>query len=151
MSTYKHGSYRLAHENVTSKDTPALNLPRLHWLGVQSHQISRIPATEGNTDNDTIANAQGLMRLTPRDRTKARHMLEWDLYAENGPEASCRRELQTMLVLNMKAEMQVLDDLPGGLATWLSTELGARQRSGVNDEGPVSPVADTNSDDELLL
>jgi meiotic recombination protein SPO11 len=78
-------------------------------------------------------------------------MLEWDLYSENGPEASCRRELQTMLMLNMKAEMQVLDDLPGGLATWLSTELGARQGSGVNVEEPVSPVADTTSDDELLL
>jgi meiotic recombination protein SPO11 len=151
MSTYKYGSYRLAHENVTFKGTPALNLPRLRWLGIQSHQISRTPVTEGNTDDDTIADAQGLMRLTRRDRTKARQMLEWDLYAENGPEASCRRELQTMLLLNIKAEMQILDELPGGMATWLSTELGARQGSGVNAEGPVSPVADTNSDDELLL
>jgi meiotic recombination protein SPO11 len=151
MSTYKHGSYRLAHENVTSKDKPVLNLLQLHWLGVQSHQIGRIPVTEGDTDKNTIADAQGLMRLTPRDRTKARQMLGWDLYAENGPEASCRRELQTMLVLNMKAEMQILDELPGGLATWLSTELGARQGLEVNIEGPALPVAHTSSDDELLL
>lgn len=151
MSTYKHGSYRLAHENVTSKDAPALNLPQLRWLGVQSHQISRTPVTESDTDNDTIADVQGLMRLTTRDRMKALKMLEWDLCAEDGLEQAWRRELQTMLMLNVKAEMQILDELPGGLTSWLSTELGARQGPGVEVGGSVSQAASTSSDDDFLL
>ncbi|KAF2789689.1 DNA topoisomerase IV, alpha subunit [Melanomma pulvis-pyrius CBS 109.77] len=151
MSTYKHGSYRLAHENVTSKDAPTLNLPQLRWLGVQSHQISRTPGTESDTDNDTIADVQGLMRLTTRDRMRALKMLEWDLCAEDGLEQAWRRELQTMLMLNIKAEMQILDELPGGLTSWLSAELGARQGPVVEVGGLVSQAASTSSDDDLLL
>lgn len=61
--------------------------------------------------------------MTTRDRTKAMKMLEWDLCREEGPELEWRQELQLMLMLNVKAEMQVLDELPGGLVTWLRSEL----------------------------
>jgi meiotic recombination protein SPO11 len=124
MSTYKYGSYRLAHEDVTPNDTPALSLPDIHWLGVKSHHISRTPVGDEGTDTRALPIPQGLMRLTPRDRNKAARMLEWDLCAEDGPEQGWRQELQTMLALNIKAEMQILDELRGGLVSWLSDKLG---------------------------
>lgn len=123
MSTYKYGSYRLAHENISSNGTPALKLTQLRWLGVQSHQIGRTPVTERHTSNEPIYDAQGLMRLTSRDRRKACQMLEWDVCAIDGAEPAWRCELQTMLILNIKAELQVLEEYPGGLAFWLESRL----------------------------
>jgi meiotic recombination protein SPO11 len=123
LSTYKYGSYRLAHEKVTPQDTIGLNLPNMQWLGVKRHHISRTPVGEGNTDTNAMPELQGVMRLTARDRTKAMHMLEWDLCGDGGPEQGWRHELQMMLMLNTKAEMQILDELPVGLVAWLSREL----------------------------
>ncbi|ORY19119.1 Spo11/DNA topoisomerase VI subunit A [Clohesyomyces aquaticus] len=139
MSTYKYGSIRLAHENVTSNDTPTLSLPlpRLSWLGVRSHQVGRTPATESGTKGGAISDAQGLMRLTLRDRKKACRMLEWDTCQEGGPEPVWRRELQTMLMLNLKAEMQILEEQPGGLASWVNDELRATQGQEGCTNGPV--------------
>jgi meiotic recombination protein SPO11 len=124
LSTYKYGSYRLAHEDITPKDTPGLSLPSIQWLGLNRHHISRIPVGEGDTRTGVMPALQGLMKLTARDRTKAARMLEWDLCAEDGLEESWRHELQTMLILNTKAEMQILDELPGGLVSWLTGVLG---------------------------
>jgi meiotic recombination protein SPO11 len=124
LATYKYGSYRLAHEDVTPKDTPGLSLPNIRWLGMKSHHFSRLPVAECTTDTSVMPELQGLMKLTLRDRTKAAHMLEWDLCTEDGPEQGWRHELQTMLRLNVKAEMQILDELPGGLVSWLGVELG---------------------------
>ncbi|KAF1835351.1 DNA topoisomerase IV, alpha subunit [Decorospora gaudefroyi] len=137
MSTYKYGSYRLAHEDVTPTDTPALSLPNIRWLGLKSHHMSRTPVGEDDTDTAVLPHLQGLMRLTARDRTKAARMLEWDLCVEGGPEQSWRQELQKMLMFNVKAEMQILDELPGGLVSWLSKELGQAQGidSDCSDDG----------------
>jgi meiotic recombination protein SPO11 len=123
LSTYKYGSYRLAHEDVTSKGT-GLSLPNIRWLGVKGHHISRTPVGERDTDTSGMSELQGLMKLTTRDRIKAARMLEWDICAHGGAEQEWRHELQTMLMLNNKAEMQILDELPGGLVSWLSGELG---------------------------
>jgi meiotic recombination protein SPO11 len=123
LSTYKYGSYRLAHEDVAPKNTPGLSLPNIRWLGVKSYQVSRAPVGESVTDTGVMPELQGLMKLTARDRTKAARMLEWDLCAEDGPEKEWRHELQSVLMLNVKAEMQILDELPGGLVSWLSGEL----------------------------
>jgi len=125
LSTYKYGSYRLAHEGVTPTDTPAPSLPDIRWLGVKSHHMSRTPVGEHDTGPRATLQLQGLMRLTARDRTKAARMLEWNLCTEDGPEPGWRQELQKMLVLNIKAEMQILDEMPGGLVGWLSGELGS--------------------------
>jgi meiotic recombination protein SPO11 len=124
LSTYKYGSYRLAHENVTPTDTTAPGLPNIRWLGVKSHHMSRTPVDEEHTDTSAMPQLQGLMRLTARDRTKAARMLEWNLIGVDGPEQGWRQELQMMLMLNIKAEMQILDELAGGLVSWLSYELG---------------------------
>ena len=146
MSTYKYGSYRLAHEDVAPTDTPALSLPNMQWLGVKRHHISRIPATESDGDAIEMPELQGLMRLTARGRAKAARMLEWDLCSDSGPEQDWRRELQTMLMLNIKAEMQILDELPGGIVSFLDTELSTAE----GEEGDVA-VDTACSDDGLLF
>ncbi|CAO2647362.1 Nn.00g082840.m01.CDS01 [Neocucurbitaria sp. VM-36] len=146
LSTYKYGSYRLAHEDVTLKATPALSLPDIRWLGVKSHHISRAPVGESSTDTSALPELQGLMKLSPRDRAKAARMLEWDLCVEGGPEQDWRQELQRMLMVNIKAEMQILDELPGGLVSWLSDELSQASRQGF-----VQPIDSACSDDGMLF
>jgi len=142
LSTYKYGSYRLAHEDVT----PGLSLPNIRWLGVKSHHISRTPVGESYADTKAMPELQGLMKLTARDRTKAVRMLEWDLCAEDGPEQGWRQELQNMLMLNTKAEMQILDELPGGLVSWLSGELEKRCEQSLE-----LSVDSSRSDDGMLF
>ncbi|KAK7179564.1 type IIb DNA topoisomerase [Paraphaeosphaeria sporulosa] len=134
MSTYKHGSLRLAHENVAHGNTPGVNLPNLQWIGVKSHHIDRASGNEGDTTTATLADAQGVMKLTARDRKKAHHMLEWGICREYGSEPAWRAELQRMLMLNIKAEMQILDELPGGLVLWLSSRLEVMQGGSSDDE-----------------
>lgn len=145
MKTYKYGSYRLAHEDVAHEDAPALSLSNLRWLGVKRHHISRVPVNEGEPDTNATFELQGLIRLTARDRTKAIRMLEWDLCAEAGPEQEWRRELQTMLMLNTKAEIQILDELPGGVISFLSSELDQGQ------DTDVDVVVDVACSDDGLL
>ena len=134
MSTYKHGSLRLAHEDVTRADTPGVNLPNLQWLGVQSHHINHAPGNEGDTTTAALTDVQGVMKLTARDRKKAHDMLEWAVCGEHGSEPAWRAELQRMLVLNVKAEMQILDELHGGLVSWLSKQLEVMQGGSADDE-----------------
>ena len=148
LSMYKYGSYRLAHEDVTLINTPALGLPNIRWLGVKSQDL--IQSAEGGhvSETNAIPQLQGLMRLTARDRKKAARMLEWDLCGENGPEQSWRQELQRMLMLNIKVEMQVMDELiPGGLVSWLSNKLWhATERLMVS-----APINSTDADDGMLF
>ncbi|KZM27096.1 ATP binding [Ascochyta rabiei] len=145
VSTYKHGSYRLAHEDLVLKDAPALSLPNIRWLGVKWHHISRTHTTKSDTDMTSMPELQGLMRLTARDRNKAARMLEWDLCSETGPEQEWRHELQTMLMLNTKAEMQILDEL-GGVALFLSNEIDRTKHS-----GGAAAVERACSEDGLLF
>lgn len=100
-----------------------------------------------------LPDTQGLMKLTIRDRHKAQRMLEWDLCAEGGLEAKWRGELQRMLMFNMKAEMQILDEVAGGLVSWLVSEL--EMRLGAGSQNPAASAAAISassfSDDELLF
>jgi meiotic recombination protein SPO11 len=146
LSTYKYGSYRLAHEKVTPSDTMAPGLPNIRWLGVKSHHMSRTPVGEEHVDTSAMPQLQGLMRLTARDRIQAARMLEWDLCTEDGPEQGWRQELQKMMVLNVKAEMQILDELPGGLLSWLSYELGQATEP-IGDQ----PMDGGHEDDGMLF
>jgi meiotic recombination protein SPO11 len=123
LSTYKYGSHRLAHEGTSLNDTLTLSLPDLYWLGVKSHQMSRASLGDSSVYTNAMPELQGAMKLTARDRTKALQMLQWNLCAEGGPEKEWRKELQTMLMLNVKAEMQILDELPYGMVAWISSEL----------------------------
>lgn len=123
MSTYKYGSAALAHCNER------LAVPEVRWLGVKSDDIM----CHGNTlsrDNDLneVASGQkdrvGLLRITPRDRRIARGMLGREMWGEEGRETVWRRELQVMLMLNVKAEIQILSQTSGGLEGWLNERLG---------------------------
>lgn len=101
LSTYKHGSANLAHE------TAQLQLPQVQYLGLDRSHI--VPS------NDSLA-SQNLLTLTARDRKKARTMLGWDVLAE---EDNMRVNLQVMLMLNVKSELQLLDAVPNGMSRLL--------------------------------
>ncbi|KAM3068895.1 endodeoxyribonuclease [Clarireedia jacksonii] len=105
MSTYKYGSKNLAHESAD------LSVPSMQWLGVRSTDMVRAGET-----------AEGVMRLTERDRRLAVKMLERNLYRDGGEETEWRRELQVMLMLNKKAEIQILGN-GSALEEWLDKKL----------------------------
>jgi meiotic recombination protein SPO11 len=99
LSVYKDGSHALAHENAE------LRVPQIKWLGLRSeHMLFNTYAS------------QGLLALTARDRRKAQKMLERS-------EDDLKRELQVMLMLNMKAELQILDAAPDGMTDLLNEGL----------------------------
>ncbi|EME81708.1 uncharacterized protein MYCFIDRAFT_138655, partial [Pseudocercospora fijiensis CIRAD86] len=106
LCVYKHGSKALAHE---SRDHAA---PEMEWLGLRSTNLS-LAARDVRT-------SQGLLTLSCRDRKKAVKMLD----DNHSPGAECvetAKELQTMLMLNMKAELQFLDAVPGGMTDLLQS------------------------------
>lgn len=70
-----------------------------------------------------------LMQLTPSDR-KTTHRILLSIMGEDEEEAELDhedleqlRELQVMLVLNMKAEIQAIDNM-GDLSSWLDEKMG---------------------------
>jgi meiotic recombination protein SPO11 len=105
LSTYKYGSDNLAHE------TSHLCLPQIQWLDLRSEHVLSGEATHAD---------QGLLTLTARDRTKARSMLGWQVL--EGDE-DLRRELRVMLMLNVKAELQLLDATSAGMSNLLESSL----------------------------
>lgn len=52
-------------------------------------------------------------------------MLERAIFAADGPGRRWRRELQIMLVMNVKAEIQLMSGREGGLERWLGDKLRA--------------------------
>ena len=108
LSTYKHGSAALNHENSD------LAVRDLNWLGVDSGHFLAC---------DTVHVDQNLLRLSLRDRSKAVQMLGRGPFGPNGVEPKWRVALFTMLMLNTKAEIQLLEGHDGGLSTWVSREL----------------------------
>lgn len=67
--------------------------------------------------------SQSILTLSARDRKKAVDMLSNANMSNEGPEPEWRRDLQIMLLLNVKAELQILDSQPGGLSRVLETLL----------------------------
>jgi meiotic recombination protein SPO11 len=108
VSTYKHGSITLAHENS------ALALPSIQWIGVKSSHITQ--------QEESHHQVQGSLKLSARDRNQATKMLEREPFTEKGLEPEWRREIQVMLMLSMKAEIQLLGSKTGGLQDWLGEE-----------------------------
>lgn len=109
MSTYKHGSWNLSHENLQ------LLVPSIQWLGIQSSDI---------ISNSHEEEYKGLLRLSGRDRRRTTKMLENSVFLqEGGIESEWRKELQVMLMLNVKAEMEVLGERDGGVVRWVEERL----------------------------
>ncbi|KAL9085629.1 MAG: hypothetical protein Q9165_007530 [Trypethelium subeluteriae] len=109
LSTYKYGSRALPHENMD------IAVGSIEWLGLNSSQAM--------ADRDVVDYQQGLITLSDRDRRRANQLLDDAPFREAGPERAWRRELQVMLVLNMKAEMQIRDSDVNGLSRWLEMNL----------------------------
>ena len=113
MSTYKHGSMNLAHENED------LLVPSMEWLGLRSRDM-----VEGGEANE------GLLKLTNRGRRVSMRILGRDICGENSEEKEWRRELQVMLMMNRKAEIQILGN-GDALQKWLDRKLQDRLRRNI--------------------
>ena len=98
LLTFKHGSASLSHEGS------ACCVSTLQWLGCVSDDIP----TQLNGHQH-----QSLISLSIRDHEKAIAMLSWPYMSEDYREESWRRELQVMLVLHYKFEIELLDDICG--------------------------------------
>lgn len=102
MSTYKYGSRAQIHQNAD------ISTMLIEWLGLRSIKLITNREDEVSTP------------LYSRDRKKAQDMLARNpVFAEDGPEQEWRAELQKMLILNVKAELEWLYERPGGLKQWL--------------------------------
>ncbi|CAG7978451.1 unnamed protein product [Penicillium olsonii] len=109
MSTYKYGSAAHLHENAR------LSIPQLQWLGLRVSDIIAVPEVLGD---------KALLSLTERDRRKIISMLRNSpVWASNGPEKQWRAELQRMLFLNAKAEIEILYECSGGLEGWIERRM----------------------------
>ncbi|KAA8647573.1 putative meiosis-specific topoisomerase Spo11 [Aspergillus tanneri] len=109
MSTYKYGS--MAH----TSDNARLNIPGLRWLGLRTSDVV--------TDASPLGD-DALLRLTGRDRKKVIAMLSNNpVWAADGPEPGWRAELQQMLMLNLKAELEILYDRDGGIEGWIDQKM----------------------------
>jgi len=100
LSVYKYGS---ANKAMEMEDLLTSCIQRLGLSRTDIH------------DREETRYEQGLIPLTGRDRRKARQLLDKPLYDEGGAEDGWRLELQIMLMLNIKAELQILDEVPGAL------------------------------------
>lgn len=141
LSTYKYGSWTLSHENANH------NVRSIRWLGLQSSDLlrstdyddrdgdelgSNATMTAVSSHNSDESSGTGLLRLSLRDRRKATGMLRRDLLREDDgwSEEGWRHELQVMLVLGYKAEMELLGEREGGLEAWLQRKLIAERKRG---------------------
>ncbi|KAJ5759843.1 Winged helix-turn-helix transcription repressor DNA-binding [Penicillium odoratum] len=108
MSTYKYGSMGHVHENAR------LAVPGVKHLGLRVSDIITDPYGSNNA----------LLSLTARDRRKIQSMLRNSpIWADDGPESGWRVELQRMLMLNMKAEIELLYDRDDGLEGWIDQRM----------------------------
>ncbi|KAL8648213.1 MAG: hypothetical protein Q9210_005122 [Variospora velana] len=122
MSTYKHGSFTLSHENAN------LRAPSMRWLGVKSGDFVVNDPDGGSDDSEQT----GLLTLSNQDRKKAIKILGRELCNEDGLEHEWRRELQVMLMLNIKVEMEILSERRGGLEHWVGARLCERASRSVS-------------------
>ncbi|KAI7369303.1 DNA topoisomerase IV, alpha subunit [Hortaea werneckii] len=113
LDVYKHGSAAMRHESL------GLKVQKLRRLGLNSSHII--------TSRDEANADQGLLTLTARDRSKASKMLERSSEDDGAEKGTTRREVQIMLMLNIKAELQLLDAVPGGMSAILESAIGVAE------------------------
>ncbi|KAL1871083.1 endodeoxyribonuclease [Diaporthe australafricana] len=121
MRTYKYGSQRLSHEENA-------RVPGLQWLGVKMDDIlgSRSQPVARRRVRSPRNATDFLMPLTMADRKTAQRV--FSAITTGGDELDHEemeqmRELQVMLMLNMKAEIQAIDNM-GDLSDWLDEKIG---------------------------
>ena len=118
---YRYGTTNFFHESSNSQ----INFS---WLGIQSDHLGSLHKTKMDGIRNDRQNHEWsdncLVNLTPRDRFSAIRMLQKDLQTEHEDSTYgfVRRELQIMLVLGAKAEIQALDR-SGDIMPWLDIVL----------------------------
>ncbi|KXH68386.1 type IIB DNA topoisomerase [Colletotrichum salicis] len=123
MRCYSHGTRGHAHEKSTT-------VPSMQWLGIKSddlpfHQNANpSPGSDGGSSQRRSGEStfESSSSLTLRDRTRAINMVME--VSEDGTEndRDCRRELQVMLFLGIKAEIQAVDNT-GDMSRWLDEHM----------------------------
>ncbi|KAI8244803.1 Meiotic recombination protein rec12 [Colletotrichum sp. SAR 10_77] len=121
MRCYSHGSRGHAHE-------VGVTVPSMQWLGIKSDDL--LGRRDLEVDDDSAFSRQKQSEssfdatdaLKERDRKIAKTLLgnipdDFDEY-----NIECRRELQIMLFLNVKAEIQAVDDA-GDISNWLDAHM----------------------------
>lgn len=111
LSTFKYGSVALNEQSKHHR------MPNMKWLGLRNQDVAV------DIKARSVNRGQGLLQLTSRDRHKAVKMLTWPRMVEDGDEPEWRRELQVMLMLNIKAEIQLLEADSGGLVKWIMDQM----------------------------
>lgn len=116
LKCYLYGSKSLAQEQTCI-------LPELEWIGLKAEDLVTIPEVENWS-----------LPLSMRDRTAAVSMLSSEEWKDEEGRLlpmlnDCHVELQKMLWLNRKAEIQILDETVGGMSGWLTQTLSARLES----------------------
>ncbi|KAF4441739.1 Meiotic recombination SPO11 [Fusarium acutatum] len=126
LRCYRHGSERLSHE-------ADLGIEALRWLGIRSVNLSRghtntSLSNYGQPSHVSITSSQcrdPVTYLNGRERVAAISTLKkTSLHSPTEFEGSeLRLELQLMIMLGVKAEIEWLDE-SGDLCSWLDGEIG---------------------------
>ena len=91
----------------------------MRLLGISNVDIQEIALSKAKEDQPF-----GLMTLSRKDRSTARSGLEkGDVASDSQETAELKSQLRTMMVLNIKAEIQVMSRCTGGLEKWLSRRI----------------------------
>lgn len=119
MSIYKHGSWNLSHEDQNH------NVRSICWLGPKSEDLLLNNGEGDEYDSGMVSDSEvaGLLRLSLRDRRRAVGMMKKISLKKNGQDKEWKRELQVMLMLGLKAEMEVLGNRNKGLEAWVERKL----------------------------
>lgn len=139
LKCYRYGSQKLSHETEAC-------VQAMRWLGIKSEQLVLKPAARSqgrrhdasysevsqNLKSATEASKMSVSSvsceepvtyLSSRDRKTASALLRTTCdMDENSDTAEIRRELQILLVLGVKAEIEWLDEC-GNLCSWLDKQI----------------------------
>lgn len=132
LRCYRHGSDRLSHE--VDLDTQAIQ-----WLGIKSDQLIQ-ECADANSIDPRLFYQSSQPTQVPITSTACREPISYLGLRERGVAVSAlkklgsfsssdtetldvRRELQVMIALGVKAEIEWLDE-SGDLCQWLDNEIG---------------------------
>ena len=110
FKTYQQGSENFAHDTT-------MRVPDMQYLGVKMTELVELIGTDATTS---------YIKLSNKDRKLARKIFAM---ASDGRivfktfQNVVKEEMTLMLKLGLKAEMQILEELSGGLIGWLNNKI----------------------------
>ncbi|KAF5021761.1 hypothetical protein F66182_6211 [Fusarium sp. NRRL 66182] len=134
LRCYRYGSDRLSHE-------ADLDAQALQWLGIKSthllQDITRVVPVNSQSSQTSITSTScrdPVSYLNIKERIVAASVLK-KISSSSSDDADLmemRRELQLMMALGVKAEIEWLDE-SGDLCSWLDSEIGETLAGGIPD------------------